>query len=153
MGVYRTHPGTHSRPGAWLSLNSPVLPRAGRLIQRRLFGTPERLGGGWPPTSLQRCPEFRRFWDDGTLLPQTRQTDIPRLASWLPGYALRGGTRVWLLRDALRLLPQRWPIFFVAPAFVYAGYAWPQAVALTGLVAALAEVLFAIVTVRLLDRR
>ncbi len=60
---------------------------------------------------------------------------------------------VWSFRGAVRLLPQRWPIFFVAPAFVYAGYTWPQAAALTGLVAALAEVLFAIVTVRLLDRR
>ena len=99
---------------------------------------------------VQPCPEFGRFWDDGSLLPQTRQTDIPRLASWLPGYALRGGTCVWILRDALRLLPQRWPIIFVATA---CGHAWPQAVALTGLVTALAEVLFAIVTVRLLDRR
>ena len=55
-------------------------------------------------------------------------------------------------RGAIRLFPQRWPILFVAPAFVYADYTWLQAAALTGLVAAVAEVLFAIVRVRLLDR-
>ncbi len=60
---------------------------------------------------------------------------------------------MWSLRDALWLLPQRWPILFVAPAFVYADYTWLQATALTGLAAAVAEVLFAIVTVRLLERR
>ena len=60
---------------------------------------------------------------------------------------------MWSFRGAVRLLPQWWPVLFVAPAFVYAGYTWPQAAALTGLVVAVAEVLFAIVTVRLLDRR
>jgi hypothetical protein len=61
--------------------------------------------------------------------------------------------RVWSFRSAVRLVPHRWPILFVAPAFVYADYTWLQATALTGLAAAVAEVLFAIVTVRLLDRR
>jgi len=60
---------------------------------------------------------------------------------------------MWSFHSAVRLFPQRWPILFVAPAFMYTGYTWPQAAALTGLAAAVAEVLFAIVRVRLLDRR
>ncbi len=67
----------------------------------------------------------------------------------LPG----GHERVAIVRGAFRLVPHRWPILFVAPAFVYADYTWLQAAALTGLVAAVAEVLFAVVRVRLLDRR
>jgi hypothetical protein len=51
------------------------------------------------------------------------------------------------------LLPQRWPILFVAPAFVYADYTWLQATALTGHGGGEAEMVFAIVTVRLLERR
>ena len=56
------------------------------------------------------------------------------------------------VRDALRLFPHRWPIIVVAPAFYAGGYTWMQVIALTVLVAALAELAFAIAKVLLLDR-
>ena len=43
-----------------------------------------------------------------------------------------------MFRGALRLFPHRWPIVFVAPVFVYAGYTWPTAALLTAAVAVLA---------------
>ena len=59
---------------------------------------------------------------------------------------------MWVFRGASRLFPHRWPIVFVAPVFACAGYSWPTAALLTGAVAVVAEGLFAIVRVLLLDR-
>ena len=53
---------------------------------------------------------------------------------------------------ALRLFPHRWPIIVVAPAFYVGGYTWVQVIVLTVVVAALAELAFAVVKVLLLDR-
>ncbi len=54
---------------------------------------------------------------------------------------------------AVRVFPHRWPIVFVAPVLVYAGYTWTEAAILTALIAAVAEVVFAIVRAWLLGRR
>ena len=59
---------------------------------------------------------------------------------------------MWIFRGALRFLPHRWPIAFVAPAFYVGGYTWVQVIVLTVLVAVLAKVAFAIAKVLLLDR-
>ncbi len=60
-----------------------------------------------------------------------------------------GHERVWLFRGAFRLVPHRWPIVFVAPAFYVGGYPWGEAIALTAVAAVLAAVAF--VTLKVLD--
>ena len=50
------------------------------------------------------------------------------------------------------LWAERWPIIFVAPVFVYAGYTGWHVLALTVAAAVLAELAFAIVRIVLLDR-
>ena len=51
-----------------------------------------------------------------------------------------------------RLFLARWPALFIPPAVAYAGYTGWQAVALGILAVLLAELVFAIVKVLLLDR-
>lgn len=60
---------------------------------------------------------------------------------------------MWIVSGVLRQVPHRWPIVFVAPVLVYAGYTSVQTAMLTGLAAIVAEVLFVIVEVLLPDRR
>ncbi len=57
-----------------------------------------------------------------------------------------------IIGGALWLLPHRWPIVFIAPAFYVGGYTWVQVIAFTVLAAVLAEVAFAIVRAMLLSR-
>ena len=57
-----------------------------------------------------------------------------------------------VLDAASRLLLDRWPVFFVVPAFVSAGYTWAQVLGLTVLAIVLTELVFAIVKVLLLTR-
>ncbi len=57
-----------------------------------------------------------------------------------------------IFRAVAWLLPHRWPVVFVAPAFYLGGYTWVQVIALTVLVAVLAEVAFAIVRAMVLRR-
>jgi len=59
---------------------------------------------------------------------------------------------VWIVRGVAWLLPHRWPIVFVAPAFYVGGYTWVQVIAFTVLVAVLAEVDFALVRAVVLRR-
>ena len=59
---------------------------------------------------------------------------------------------MWVLYVVGRLLLPRWPALLVPPAFAYAGYTGWQAVALGLLAILLAELVFAVATVLLLDR-
>jgi hypothetical protein len=59
---------------------------------------------------------------------------------------------VWVIDVIGRLLGHRWPILGVAPAFAYAGYSGWQVLAFTFLAIVLAELAFAFVRVRVLDR-
>ena len=63
-----------------------------------------------------------------------------------------GHGRGWVLDVVNRLVLHRWPIFFVPPALVYAGYTGWQVIALAFLAAVLAELAFAFRKALLLDR-
>ena len=57
-----------------------------------------------------------------------------------------------IFRGVAWLLPHRWPIVLVAPAFYVGGYTWVEMIAFTVLAAVLAEVAFAIVRAGVLRR-
>ena len=57
-----------------------------------------------------------------------------------------------ILGAVSRLILDRWPIIFVVPVFVNAGYTWVQVLVFAAVVAALTELAFAVVKLLLLDR-